>query len=40
MQGKGFAGTVNLILALDNSIIVDENVPGAAPKIHRATTLA
>lgn len=39
-QGKGFAGTVNLMRALDNSIIVEETVPGSAPKVHRASAVA
>jgi hypothetical protein len=40
LQGKGFAGTVNLGRALDRSIIVEEAVPGGLPKIHHATAIS
>jgi hypothetical protein len=39
LNGKAFAGTVNLARALDNSIIAEEIVPGGVPKIHRAKSI-
>jgi Subtilase family len=40
LQGKGFAGIVDLGRALDKSIIVEETVPGGPPKIHHATAIS
>jgi hypothetical protein len=37
LQGKAFAGTVNLSRALDPSIIVQEKIAGSPPKIHRVS---
>jgi hypothetical protein len=39
LREKAFAGTVNLGRALDPSIIVEEKIAGAPPKIHRASSM-